>query len=689
MREDYEKAKHLADREYRRALSQGRYPYPPALDDFLKREDILSEESVGLTEIPLDMIAGTRTAGRQKAFAANFMPLLKYDSEFGNKWSNLYEAQLSEGIRDPIKVYEYMKRFYVQEGNKRVSVLRFVGAHDVMADVTRLLPKKTEDPQIKLYYEFTEFYKVAPIYDISFSRPGSYRRLAEALGQTLEHPWSKEMIESVRDAYFYFCESYLPRGKALAITPGDAFLTYLEVYPLSSLSEGRGEIKDRIDSLWNEFLTESSGSRVELVKEPEDVANTDTAKTLLHLAPAYSAKKPLRAAFIYEKEPQRSAWAYSHDLGRRHLSSSFEGIVETEAFENCGSTDLVSLAIDAAVKNGADVIFTTSTSMMSATLKKAIQYPKDTFLNCSINLAHNAVRTYYGRLYGVKFVLGALAASLSKDHRIGYVADYPVYGMIANINAFAIGASMVDPEAKIYLKWSTMKGTDWKKELLDEGIMVYSGPDQMQPDKQDPDHRNRMYGIYRLERLEDGETALESAGKTEGAQSENAATGEAAAPERTGKFVELADGSLARIENLAMPVLDWEKYYTIIIRSILDGSYRANKLSRKNTAMNYWLGLSAGVVDLILSEKLPYASKKMVRALKNAVADGSFEPFSGEIHSQSGIVHTADDPQLTDSEIIRMDWLNENIIGEIPENDALLPEMQETLQLTGVKNAES
>ena len=35
MREDYEKAKHLADREYRRALSQGRYPYPPALDDFL------------------------------------------------------------------------------------------------------------------------------------------------------------------------------------------------------------------------------------------------------------------------------------------------------------------------------------------------------------------------------------------------------------------------------------------------------------------------------------------------------------------------------------------------------------------------------------------------------------------------------------------------------------------------------
>ena len=669
MREDYEKAKHLADREYRRALSQGRYPYPPALDDFLKREDILAEESVGLIEVPLDMIAGTRTAGRQKAFAANFMPLLKYDSEFGSKWSNLYDAQLAEGIRDPIKVYEYMKRFYVEEGNKRVSVLRFVGAHGVMADVTRLLPKKTDDPQIKLYYEFTEFYKAAPIYDITFSRPGSYRRFAEALGQTLEHPWDEEMVESVSAAYFYFCESYLPRGKALSITPGDAFLIYLEVYPLSSLTTERSEVRARIDSLWNEYLTESAGSRVELVKETADVEKTAPALSLLRPVPAYSAKNPLRAAFIYEKEPRSSAWAYSHDLGRKHLSRNFEGIVETEAFENCGNGELVTLAIDAAVKNGADVIFTTSTSMMNETLKQAIRYPKVIFLNCSINIAHNAVRTYYGRLYGVKFVLGALAASLCSDHRIGYVADYPVYGMISSINAFAIGASMVDPEAKIHLKWSTKKDSDWKKELLNEGITVYSGPDQMLPDKEDPDRRNRMYGIYRLVRLDNTDTAADQT------------------LEQNGKIVELADGGRAVIENLAMPVLNWEKYYTIIIRSILDGSYRANRLSKKDAAMNYWLGLSAGVADVILSEKLSYTSKKMAAVLKDAVAEGRFEPFSGEIHSQSGVVRTADETPLTDDEIIRMDWLNENILGEIPEDDTLQPEMQETLQLSGVKHA--
>ena len=37
----------------------------------------------------------------------------------------LYNAHLEEGIHDPIKCYEFMNRYYVLEGNKRVSVLSF------------------------------------------------------------------------------------------------------------------------------------------------------------------------------------------------------------------------------------------------------------------------------------------------------------------------------------------------------------------------------------------------------------------------------------------------------------------------------------------------------------------------------------------------------------------------------------
>ena len=83
---------------------------------------------MGTMEIDIDLIAGTRTRGRQNTFATNFMPLPESGSEFSMKWSDLIDSQRAEGIRDPIVVYEFMQRFYVQEGNKRVSVLRYLGS---------------------------------------------------------------------------------------------------------------------------------------------------------------------------------------------------------------------------------------------------------------------------------------------------------------------------------------------------------------------------------------------------------------------------------------------------------------------------------------------------------------------------------------------------------------------------------
>lgn len=235
MNEYYEKAKKRGERAYRRAVLTGRYPYLPALDDFLKQEGPVSEESVGLIEIPLSMVVGTRTRGRQSAFAWNFMPLLPEKSEFGAKWIALNEAQVEEGIRDPIKVYEYMQRFYVEEGNKRVSVLRFVGAGEVLANVIRLRPARTEAKERVVYYEFLEFYRVCPVYGITMSEPGSYQKLAEAVGEDLTEYWPEEKVKSLRSAYGYFAEAYEPYGRDLTITCGDAFLLYLQIYPLESL----------------------------------------------------------------------------------------------------------------------------------------------------------------------------------------------------------------------------------------------------------------------------------------------------------------------------------------------------------------------------------------------------------------------------------------------------------------------
>ena len=54
-----------------------------------------------------------------------------------------------EGIRDPIRCYEYMGRFYVQEGNKRVSVLKSYGAPTIPGYVIRVVPAWSDDPAIR------------------------------------------------------------------------------------------------------------------------------------------------------------------------------------------------------------------------------------------------------------------------------------------------------------------------------------------------------------------------------------------------------------------------------------------------------------------------------------------------------------------------------------------------------------
>ena len=114
--EDYRKALRLGQKEFRSSVLKGTYPYLQALDEILEHTAVEYTEPLGVVNIPLASIVGTKTAGRKTAFAGNFMPLLDEDTEFAQKWNALCDAHLSVGIRDPIKAYEYMNKFYVECG---------------------------------------------------------------------------------------------------------------------------------------------------------------------------------------------------------------------------------------------------------------------------------------------------------------------------------------------------------------------------------------------------------------------------------------------------------------------------------------------------------------------------------------------------------------------------------------------
>ena len=628
----YADALKLGQKEFRRCTAAGEYPYPPALEDFLPAERFAGGQDLGMLQVPLELVTGTRTAGRTNAFARNFMPLMEPESEFAAKWQALCASHLEEGIREPVKMYEYLNRYYVQEGNKRVSVLKFFDADSIDAQVIRILPEDRTTPEAALYFELVEFTRLSRVNYIEFTKPGSYVRLQQLMGKDVNELWSDEDRRDFHSAYYFFRRAYEAKGGArLNLTVADAMLTYMEVYGYGDLlHKTEAEIKRSVAQVWEEIALRQERSPIDLKLDPE----TRPVGLLSRVLPK-AEPKALKAAFIHDKNPALSGWTYGHELGREHVQRVFGGQIETAAYFNALDADPREV-IEQAVADGCSVIFTTSPRLMPASLRAAVDHPKVTILNCSLHQSHRYIRTYYARMYEAKFIAGVIAGALAGVDNVGYICDYPIYGQVAGINAFAMGVQTANPRAKVYLEWSSVGGVEAAtKRLTDRAIRLISSQD--------------------LGRLADrGRTPFGLSIVTEGGP-----------------------------VNLAMPVWQWGVYYEALLRRIRDKSFRA-EYEESSKALNYYWGMSAGVVEMHYSDKLPDATRKLAGLLEKSIRAGLCEPFRGPLHDQSGHQIIGRDGSLPPEQIIDMAWLNENVVGSIPAYDQLTDIGKATVGIAGV-----
>ncbi len=421
---DYIGAVKRGRKQYQESLSKGEHPYLPVLDNILSYTKIVSEVSLGLMDIPLNRIIGTKTEGRTNAFASNFMPLLPEQSEFGAKWANLYDHQIDDGIRDPIVAYEFMNRFYVQEGNKRVSVMKYVGAYSIPGYVTRLIPQRTEEKENKLYYEFLDFYQVSFNCDVWFSKEGSYKKLVELMGKEPGESWPAEERAFFKSAYSRFSKVFTHRGgDKLNLTCSDAFLIYVKIYGYDK-TKGQTELEmsKGLERTWKEMELAAEGSQVALVEDPVDVEKPVHKPSLLNWLRPVETIEPemLKIAFIYNKTTKTSGWTYAHELGRMHLEQAFEGRLKTLALDNVSTEPEVEEAIELAIASGCNMIFTTGPQMANQSVRSAVVHPEVKLYNCSIKMSYSSICTYYARMYEAKFLLGAIAAAMTKSDKLGY-----------------------------------------------------------------------------------------------------------------------------------------------------------------------------------------------------------------------------------------------------------------------------
>ena len=635
----YKEALKLGQKEFQSCKANGVSPYLPALDDIIPAEQNTSAVSLGLVHIPIKQIVGTKTAGRSTSFAANFMPILEENTEFGVKWQHLAEAHIEEGIHDPIKAYEYMNRFYVLEGNKRVSVMKYFKADFIEGEVTRILPERDGSERIELYYEFLNFYKYTKINVIEFSKRGSYTELLTALGKELSDEWDIDEQRTFIAAYSKFEKAYLQSGgDKLNSTIGDAMLGYIQVYGYDELVSCEvADIKKKLKQMWEDVQLKEAEEPIELKTEPP-VENKPTGLFSRMLSNVGS--ESLQVGFVYDGTPTRSGWVHEHEEGRLYVQQVFEDKIDTVTYPNALADDPYQV-ICQAIEDGCTVIFTTSPRLIQASVRAAVEHPEVIILNCSLNLSHRYVMCYYTRMYEAKFILGAVAGSLSDSGKLGYVCDYPIYGQIAGINAFALGAQLTNPRAKVYLEWSSVKGAEGAaKALAEQGVHYISSQDTSKFLADD----RETYGL---------------------------------------SFV-VGDQS----EPLMHSVWCWGKYYEEIISRILDKSLQA-EYNKSDKALNFYWGLSENVVDVWYAETLALSTRRLVDFIKESIKQNICIPFLTPLMTQSGEIIGEGQKALTLDQIINMDYLASNVIGEIPKYNDLNDMGKATVTTAGIEKAQN
>ena len=510
---------------------------------------------------------------------------------------------------------------------------KYMGAVTIEAQVIRIIPKRTDAKEIQLYYEFLDFFEKTGVNYLTFTKAGSYALfLKEIKEDRPDSEFTEDDAMNLRSAYARFKKEYLAAGgEKLVTTPADAFLVYLHIFGYASLLDASGsELSRNITRVWSEFKIYGRERQAAISLNPVEDPKKHVITNLL-------PQKQHKAAWVHEKNTTVSAWTYSHELGREHVEDIFGSRIQTASFFDV-SADRADEELEKIIKQGYDILFCTSPQHIAACAKAAATHPDVKILNCSLNTSYKHVRSYYLRTYEAKFIIGCIAGAMADNNKVGYIADYPVFGSAANINAFTLGARAFNPRAEVYLDWSTLKDRTDGDLFKQNDVYIVSNRDLIAPA-----HASREFGLYQI-----GETPV----------------------------------------NYAMPVWHWGKMYEEILRSILNNNWKDEDDSVGVYALNYWWGMSSGAIDVITSQKLPPELNRLTETLKTAIINRSLVPFSGVLTFQDGTTLSAEDG-LAPEELITMNKLLSGIHGFIPGPDDLRDEFRDFMTVQSLFRPEA
>jgi basic membrane protein A len=334
----------------------------------------------------------------------------------------------------------------------------------------------------------------------------------------------------------------------------------------------------------------------------------------------------VKACFIYVGPIGDGGWTFQHHQGALAVQEAYGDKVELAWQESVPEGADSERVMTQMALSGCNIIFTTSFGYMDATNAVAAKFPDVKFEHATGYIrASDNVSTYNARFYEGRAVQGFIAGKMTKSNKIGYIASFPIPEVIMGINAYYLHAKAVNPAVELSVVWAftwfdPAKEADAAKALIDQGVdVIASHTDSTAP--------------------------LAEAAKTNGAVI------------GFGQASDMSD--YAPSPRVSSIVDNWSPYYIKRVGALLDGSYEQ---------ADAWEGIAGGEVLIgDITDAVPAEVKAGAEAMRDAIAAGTYHPFTGPINKQDGSAWLADGATAPDGDLLGMGFYVEGITGDIPQ----------------------
>ena len=297
--------------------------------------------------------------------------------------------------------------------------------------------------------------------------------------------------------------------------------------------------------------------------------------------------------------------------------------VETTFLENVSEGPDSERAIEQLARAGNKLIFTTSFGFMEPTLKVAKKYPNVHFEHATGYKRAKNLATYSARFYEGRYILGQIAAKMSKTGVLGYIASFPIPEVISGINAFMLGAQSINPEHQ---------GQDHLGQFLvrsRQGGRCRQGP--ARPGRRHDHAAHRQPGRH-AGRGGDGHLRLWPGFRHDQVRAQGAAH--------------------RHRRTTGVPIT------SSACKAALDGKW---------TSDDVWGGLKTKMVVMAPYTNMPDDVKKMAEETEAAITAGKLHPFKCPVVDQAGKeVECKGGKNLDDGQILGMNFYIKGIDEKIP-----------------------